>query len=342
MKRYFQHHPKKVWLVGMGPSCYDIFPPLLTQEATPDLYDEIWAVNMAANIFQHDLVFWMDDLNEQEKFKPGLISLLRRRGKPVITSKSYPDIVPESYDYPLDEVTALCMDIFGKPYMTNSIAQAIGYAMHIGVETLRIYGADFTYPNRDYAESGRACVEAWITLAHTRKMRVEISGNSSLFDAVADKGIYGYREQPMVTLPDGTQCKFTAMQPQSMGDPSLSAYTPTPGDTNAIPGRISGADGTGSPHPRDAAAGADSVESAEPPAVAGSGAGLRDRRAEGWDQGPDFAGADQRGAERRLPAAGQIALSPGEGGAGPGQGPATAEFAGPGPDRGNGRLSPGQ
>jgi len=204
--KYLDHSPKTVWLVGMGPSCYDIFAPLLTQEATPDLYDEIWAINMAANVFHHDVVFWMDDLEAQEQFKPGLISMLRRRGKPVITSKAYPEILPKSYDYPLSECVVPSMMLIGKPYMTNSVAQAIAYAIHKGVKTLKMYGCDFTYPDRNYAESGRGCTEAWMALASASGMEIVLPDKTSLFDAVSvGDGIYGYAEQPVVELPNGVK-----------------------------------------------------------------------------------------------------------------------------------------
>jgi hypothetical protein len=76
------------------------------------------------------------------------------------------------------------------------------------VKTLKLYGADFTYPNRTYAESGRACLESWVTLATQQGMEVKLAGNSSLFDAVRDTGIYGYREQPEIVRPDGVRFKY--------------------------------------------------------------------------------------------------------------------------------------
>lgn len=206
--RHLNHSPKTVALIGMGPSITDYMTATLTQEFKPDFADEIWVINMAANCLYHDVVFWMDDLYSQETFRPGLITMLRRRNKPVITSKAYPDLVSTSYDFPLDEVGAIGIKAFGKPYLTNGVAQAIGYAMWKGVTVLKVYGADFSYPNRDYAESGRACVEAWITLACERRMEIRLSPRTSLFDAVADKGVYGYTEQPEIRLPDGSVYKY--------------------------------------------------------------------------------------------------------------------------------------
>ena len=207
--RYLIHAPKTVALVGMGPSIMDFFNERLTQEAKVSFADEIWAVNMAANAIWHDLVIWMDDLKKQHEFRPDLIELLKIRDRPVLTSTARPELVPCSYDYPIDEVCQMSLPVFGKPYLTNGITMGVAYAIYIGVKTLKIYGADFTYPNRDFAEAGRANVECWVTLASSKyQMRILIAPNSSLMDGVGDHGVYGYDEQPTVYLPDGGVAKY--------------------------------------------------------------------------------------------------------------------------------------
>jgi hypothetical protein len=205
---YLDHSPKKVWLQCMGPSCTDYLGPTLTQEYNPTEFGEIWAINMAANAFRCDVVFWMDDLIEQEKFKPNLFVALRKFGMPVITSIRRPNVVPNSFDYPIVEIGNIGIPIFGKPYLNNGVAMAIAYALWKGVKKLTICGADFSYPNRDYAESGRACVEAWVTVAAMKDMEITITPSSSLLDAVKDNGIYGYNEQPDIPMPGGRVFKY--------------------------------------------------------------------------------------------------------------------------------------
>lgn len=207
-KRYLKHAPKSVALVCMGPSVTDYLGATLTQEFNPHWVDETWVINMSANCFRCDLVFWMDDLIAQEKFKPNLFVALRKFGVPVITSIARPEVVPNSYDYPIEEIGQIGIPIFGKPYLNNGVAMAIAYAMLVGVKKISIYGADFSYPNRDYAESGRACVESWITLAGVRGMEVALPPGTSLMDMVKDQGIYGYSEQPAIHLPDGKVFKY--------------------------------------------------------------------------------------------------------------------------------------
>jgi hypothetical protein len=211
-KRYLKHAPEKVVFIGMGPSTIDLFSPTLTQEFSRDKWaDEVWAVNMAAHLFWHDLVFWMDDLKKQRDFKPDLISELNRRGKPVMTATSYRDVCPTSYDYPIDAIGKISVDIFGKVYLSNSIAMGIAYAIHKKVKVLKLYGCDFTYPDRNFAEAGRACVEAWATAAITKyDMDIGLCPRTSLFDTVSSKtGVYGFAEQPEVKVGKGMKYKYT-------------------------------------------------------------------------------------------------------------------------------------
>ncbi len=238
-QRYLEHSPKTVVIVGMGPSITDMAGECLTQEFLPSWADEVWAINMAANWIWHDVVFWMDDLVQQDEFKPGLFTMLRRRNKPVITTKSYPDIVPSSYDYPIDEIGAMSIPIFGRVYLNNGVAQAVAYAIYKNVETIKLYGCDFSYPNRDYAESGRACVESWITIACIKNVQVKICDHSSLFDAIDKKAVYGYAEEPDIHLPDGKIWRagsvVTATEPPALAyQPEDSSGQPVEADPNAI------------------------------------------------------------------------------------------------------------
>ena len=216
-KLYLPHNPRTVALICMGPSVLDYLSATLTQELALTFADEVWALNMSANTFHHDVVFWMDDLQSQASFRSGLIDLLRKRGKPVITCTRYPELVPSSYDYPIEEVAAMAIPVWGKPYLNNGVAMAIAYALHIGVRCMKIYGADFSYPNRDFAESGRACVESWITLASMRGMEIQLCPNTSLLDQVKDDGIYGFAEQPEIKLPNGETFKYVRAEGDKVG-----------------------------------------------------------------------------------------------------------------------------
>ena len=206
--KLLDHKPKSVALVCMGPSVVDYLTATLTQEFNHRWVDEVWVINMGCNPFRADVVFWLDDLAQQQKFRPPLMDALNHFGMPVITSKAYPDIVPNSYDCPISPIAAMGTEILGKPYLNNGVAMAIAYALHIGVKRMCIYGADFSYPNRDFAESGRGCTETWVTIAGMKGMEIALCPGTSLMDTVKDHGIYGYSVQPEIRLNNGRIYKY--------------------------------------------------------------------------------------------------------------------------------------
>lgn len=319
--RLIDHKPETVVLLGMGPSLVDYMSDGLTQEFTPDFTDEIWSINMTSNIYFSDIIFWMDDLEDQQEFKPGLFEVMRQReerGWPykVMTTKAYPDIV-NSYDYPIQQVSQFSIQAFGKPYFNNGVAMAIAYAMWKGVKRLKIYGADFTYPNRDYAESGRACLESWITLAGSRGMEVIVSKSTSLFDMVADHGVYGYKEQPEISYSHGGQ-EFKFKYKERAGISGRGVYVAE--DTrNDVSGNVPGAEGEVA-----ATAGSPSA-GAVPPApsalgtVEGSGASLRDRDRHGRAEAGHHAGDAASRAVRDISDSGEAPGPAAKGGDRPGR-----------------------
>jgi hypothetical protein len=290
----------------MGPSATDYLGKTLTQEFDPNWVDETWCINMAANPFRCDVVFWMDDLIDQEKFRPKLFVALRKFNIPVITSIARPSVVPNSFDYPIDEVSQLSIPVFGKPYLNNGVAMAIAYALLIGVQDLSIYGADFSYPNRDFAESGRACVESWLTLAGIRGMNIQLCPMTSLMDSVKDHGIYGYAEQPEVTLPDGRKFKYVKQSnmvngkyiPEDSSGAKNAANQTTPGNAagagSDAPGRP--ADQAARPAPAANAGPAEGIRSGSP-----QGDGYEGRTLAVHDSAGKAGSVPGDGSERVLP-----------------------------------------
>lgn len=329
--RYWSHQPKKVALVGMGPSVTDLMTERLTQEAAPDFADEIWVINMSSMMLWHDLVFWMDDLHDQEAFRPGLMAELRRHGKPVITAKSYPDIVPNSYDYPLEPIVQMSIQIFDKPYLNNSVAQAVAYAIYKDVKVLKLYGCDFTYPNREIAESGRACAEAWLTVANLKGINLAVAPKTSLFDACDDKLIYGYKGPLSIDLGNGDKYEYMTQKEaekrqiegyvpeDSSGKPPQNVEEQNAKLSGSLPGTPSvGTNGNGRGESADEHG--DAQVEAEP--VGLSGDGLRHPDQSGSAQGSDPSDDGGRGTAWDLP---QSSRTPGfaaNGAQGPGhQGP---------------------
>lgn len=188
----------------MGPSIQKLLEELITQDRTTVFADEFWTVNLASMALRTDRVFWMDDLLAESKLRPFAIRDLGNLNVPVVCPVPVPDLVPMSEAYPIAEAAELSMKHFGKLYLRNSVAYAVAYAILKGVQTIKMYGCDFTYPDRNFAEAGRACVEAWLVVHAMNGGRVEVAETTSLFDMVSGSMLYGYTDQPNITLPDGT------------------------------------------------------------------------------------------------------------------------------------------
>ena len=313
-----------VAIIGMGPSMQGFLTEIITQDRTEPIADEIWTINLASLAIRTDRVVWMDDLEEQNKNFAFSLWDIARLNVPVLTATAHPEIVPLSYAYPINDVAVLSLQYFGRVYLNNSVAYAIGYAHAMGVKSLKLYGCDFTYPNWNHAERGRACVESWLVAHVDRGGQVALPEGTSLFDQVHGNFLYGYAKQPDITLPNGAVLKYVELPNHE----KRGAYVPqdTSGVTNAQPaadgpvsGAVSGAEGP--------AAGGDASEplpGAAPEPDPASGEGVCDPGAGGGDgAGP----APVHGLRLRK---GRVrpAEPEGQAGAGDGAGPAAGGMAG--------------
>jgi len=166
--------------------------------------DETWAVNAMGATIAHDRLFAIDDLGELrmdarehgKKVANGMLSWLPSHPGPVYTATPYTDIVPGSVCFPYEEVINAC----GFPYFNNSVACAVGYAIYLGVQNLKLYGCDFTYRERNIGEAGRGNVEWLLGLAGARGMNISVSDSTTLMDAdlPLDQRLYGFREPVLV------------------------------------------------------------------------------------------------------------------------------------------------
>lgn len=206
-----------VCIVGMGPSHFKFMTDMITQDRREPMADEIWTINCAAFALKCDRVFWMDDLKKEAERNDYCVQDVARLNIPVITSTAYPSLVPKSEAYPIDAAVELSLDLFGCVYLPNTICYAIALCMMKEVKTIKLYGADFTYINRNFAESGRAAVEAWLTFFKALGGNVVLPDTTSLFNRVGNvgndgevigRGLYGYDVQPTIKLSDGRVMKL--------------------------------------------------------------------------------------------------------------------------------------
>ena len=194
--------PYTVAIVAMGPSYKDYIADCIKKSGRFQVADETWAINAMGGIIEHDRLFVMDDLPYFAKAarteNPALVGYkdwLHKHPGPIYAQKSYKDF-PGAVKYPLEDV----LNVIQYPYINNTTAYALCYAIYLGVKHIKLYGMDFTYANnRGFAEAGRACIEHWIRDACWRGIKVTIAESSTLMDQFKNRELYGYSKQPTIT-----------------------------------------------------------------------------------------------------------------------------------------------
>lgn len=202
-------NPKHVAIVAMGSSAASFLALAASQGGIHTIADEVWTINATASVLHHDRAFVMDDVkhtitreaSEGFKVAQGILHWLPNHPGPVYTSTAYPEW-PALVEFPIRDVL---QSIGGHPYLNTSVAHAVAFAMHLGVQRLSLYGCDFTYPNLHASEAGRGCVEFLLGIATGRGMEISLPDTTTLMDAHVpdDRRLYGYHEPVHVEIVDG-------------------------------------------------------------------------------------------------------------------------------------------
>jgi hypothetical protein len=187
--------PDSVAIVGLGPSLDAYVSTCRAMGGRHRLATETWAINGLGDVLACDRIFHMDDVRIQqiraeaapESNIAAMLDWMRTHPGPIYTSKGHPDY-PGLVDYPLEDV----INVTGHAYFNSTFAYALAFAVFLGVKTVHLFGADFTYPNAHHAERGRACVEYWMAIAAERGINVVVPETSSLLDAIEGSPLYGF------------------------------------------------------------------------------------------------------------------------------------------------------
>jgi hypothetical protein len=190
--------PYCVAIVAMGPSHAEYVSECLNKSSRWAVADETWAINAMGGVIGHDRLICMDALpyfakaaRDKNPALAGYKDWLHLHPGPIYTQQVY-DGFPGSVEYPLDDVVKAC----GFPYFNNTVAYAIGLAILMKVEHIKLYGCDFTAGQHADGQTGRACVEYWISYAITKKIKVTIAATSTLCDQKSGRKLYGYSSPP--------------------------------------------------------------------------------------------------------------------------------------------------
>lgn len=192
--------PYTVAIVAMGPSRIDYLNECIANSSRFRVADETWAINAMGGVIQHDRLIMMDALpyfaktsREYNANLQGINDWLTKHPGPIYTQKVYKDF-PGSIEYPLENVLNSC----GYAYFNNTVAYAVGLALHFGVKHLKLYGCDFAAGQHADGQTGRACVEYWLSVCIQRGMRITIAPSSTLCDQKSGRVLYGYSNPPII------------------------------------------------------------------------------------------------------------------------------------------------
>jgi len=164
--------PDSVIILAYGPSVI-AYAPMMIENL--EKFDEVWAVTRAGLVFQHDKLFYMDNLEEMSRQGNPMAERLTSVKTPIITSTAYSNW-PNTIEYPIKEV----VEYLKCDFMANTICYAIAYAIYIHVKEITLYGCDFSFPDKGLKEPGSQAAAYLLGLARGQEIKVTISPHSSL------------------------------------------------------------------------------------------------------------------------------------------------------------------
>ena len=228
--------PRSVVILGLGPTSNEWHAANFHYVPGLPPVDEVWTVNKGARTVVCDLVFVMDDLVGEYRKAPAYLDDLVRSGRPIITSAidaAVLELVPafarsRFVEYPLqdvleevggivraarlaraadsaapraleDEQSDLWLGTRNGYYFHNSIPYMLAYALAIGVESVLLFGCDYTFPGTDIREDDRANAEYWVGFLRAAGVRVTVSSSTTLLNARRQPWAYGFgARQPVI------------------------------------------------------------------------------------------------------------------------------------------------
>ena len=179
--------PKHVAMVALGPSCRAVIAEKMSTAGMRNPFDEVWTLNRGLRGFPHDKLFLMDDLRWLEKHDKVYAKWVKKHDKPTIVSTAYSDY-KRAVSYPLHEVLECIKDDI---FTQNTVSYMIAYAMYIEVERFSLYGADFVYPDGNFAEKGGMAVSYLLGMCQEREIKFRLPAETTMLYANTVKMVGG-------------------------------------------------------------------------------------------------------------------------------------------------------
>ena len=201
--------PARLLMVAGGVSAQQYPDDVLRQGGEP-LWDEVWVVNASAAIYRHDVIFALDDLRDvcmPDRIGSGFGTALRLSGKPIVTSRTYPEF-PTSRRYPVEKIATFFQT---ELWSANTCTMMMAYAIAGGVEDLWLYGFDFAYPNVKLREEGGMAAGWLLGWCHAKGIRTHLPEMTALMNVLgrlhtfkcSNRSFwhyYGFKEQPWLGI----------------------------------------------------------------------------------------------------------------------------------------------
>jgi hypothetical protein len=176
----------RVALIGMGPSAVGFANSVYADEFKAKAgAAERWTLNWGYQVWQHDLLFNMRDLVHERLHNPAgdFIEEYRDHPVPVVTTR-FVEGIKNCAEYPFADVFAK----FGSTYFSCGPAYMVAFAIMClemqeeGAKELHIFGMDYNYPDKNWHEVGRSCLEFWLGIATQRGIDIRLPNSTMLCD----------------------------------------------------------------------------------------------------------------------------------------------------------------
>ena len=178
--------PKEVLMLLLGESKKDYANMLSLAHNNPfPNRPEIWTCNAGLRIWDHDLLWVMDDLACHDR--------------PIMTSAKY-DEFDQAVEYPF---MAICKALNLKGldrYFYNTVPYMLAYALYIGVQRITLFGADYYHPNSPGREADLANCEWWLGFLRAKGVNITLAHDTTLMRARDHAPLYGYRFDPRIAM----------------------------------------------------------------------------------------------------------------------------------------------
>lgn len=227
----FQHPtgkaPKSIHLVCCGITIRDYLAANMGYDVTLPAADEVWSLNKALRTIRSDFGFILDDLVgeyvKSERYAYDVCQLSKMM--PIMTTtvdqpvKEQTDArggnISNLFEYPITQIRDAIGAQFWEStkrempngmtvreairqkgnnllYFKNSVPMILAYAWFIGVESMVIFGADYTHPAGQRREDDQPNCEYWLGWCEGQGMQIYLPGDTTLKKTRDGKDLYGY------------------------------------------------------------------------------------------------------------------------------------------------------